>query len=167
MAVSKTIASLDYKELLVLCGVFLKNPLYLLPTYKATNQTVALSDRLYGKLHHKDNRTNAFRHALWNYLICKHCLSVAGSPEKAMNWSKKITDLHERLSPNEELAKVMDLHNNRIGRELFFISRQEDEEETISTLQQMTRDAVKVESLLEIDAEKEKLVFIEKLKTPL
>ncbi len=167
MAVSKTIASLNYKELLVLCGVFFKKPLYLLPTFKATNQTVAISDRLYGNLHHKDNRTNAFRHALWNYLICTHCLSVAGSPEKAMSWSKKITDLHERLSPNEKLAKVMDLHNNRIGRELFFNSLVEDQEKVISVLQQMTREAVKVDSLAQIDAEKEKLVFIEKLKTPL
>jgi hypothetical protein len=166
LAVSKTIASLNYKELFVLCGVFLKHPLYLLPTYKATNKTVAISDELYGDLHHQDNRTNAFRHALWNYLICKNCLSVAGSAEKAMDWSKKITDLHERLSPNEELAKMMDLHNNRIGRN-FFLNAPDEQKVAISILQEMTREAIKVESLQEIEAEKKKLVFIEKLKTPL
>lgn len=144
--------------------VFLRYPLYLLPTYKATNQAVALSNRLYGKLHHEDNRANAFRHALWNYLICKYCLPVAGSPEKAVNWSKRITDLHERLSPNEGLAKMMDLHNNRLGRELFLNSFRK-KEEMLTVLQQKTTEAVQVKTVAEIEEQKKNLVFIEKLKT--
>lgn len=166
MAIGRRIASLNFRELVVLCEVFVRHPLYLLPTYKATNKTVAICDRLYGDLHHEDNRANAFRHVLWNYLICKYSLPVAKSPEKAMSWSKKITDLHERLSPNDELAKKMDLHNNRIGRELFirFFGK---EEEIIPVLQQMTREAIKVVSLAEIEGEKKKLVFIEKLQTRL
>ena len=166
MAIGRKIAALNFRQLVVICGVFLRHPLYLYPTYKATNKAVAISDRLYGNLHHEDNRTNAFRHALWNYLICKYCLPVAGSVEKVMSWSKKITDLHERLSPNEGLAERMDLHNNRIGRELFNNSSG-NEEEVISVLQQMTREAVKVVSRAEIAKENKHLVFIEKLKTPL
>lgn len=166
MAIGRRIAALNFGELVVLCTVFSRYPLYLRPTYKATNQTVAISDRLYGKLHHEDNRTNAFRHALWNYLICKYSLPVAGTTEKAVSWSKKITDLHERLSPNEELAKVMDLHNNRIGRELFSNSFGRDEK-IITVLQQMTKEAVQVKSVAEVEDEKKKLVFMEKLKYPL
>lgn len=83
-----------------------------------------------------------------------------------MSWSKKITDLHERLSPNEELAMMMDLHNNRIGRE-FFLSSLKEEKNAVQIIQQMTREAVKVTSLEEIEKEKNKLVFIETLKTPL
>ena len=166
MAIGKRIAALKFPELLVLCEVFLKHPLYLLPTYKATSKAVAISDRLYGDLHHEDNRTNAFRHALWNYLICQNCLPVAGSLEKTISWSTKITDLHERLSPNEGLAKMMDLHNNRIGRELF-TNLFKEEEEVIPVLKQMTREAVKIASLTDIEEEKKRLVFIEKLKAPL
>lgn len=166
MAIGRRIAALDFRELVVLCQVFLKHPQYLLPTYKATKKAVAISDELYGDLHHEDNRTNAFRHALWNYLICKYCLGVAGSSEKAMSWSKKITDLHERLSPNEGLARRMDLHNNGIGREIFS-NFHGSEEEGISVLQQKTREAVQVRCSAEIEADKNKLVFIEKLKTPL
>lgn len=163
MAIGKRIAALNFRELVVLCVVFLRRPLYLLPTYKATNRAVKISDRLYGNLHHEDNRTNAFRHALWNYLICEHCLPIAGSAEKGMSWSKKITDLHERLAPNEDLAKMMDLHNNRIGRELF-ISSSGKEIEIIAVLQQMTEEAVQVKSLAEIEEEQSRLVFIEKIK---
>lgn len=166
MAIGRRIAALNFKELVSLGKVFLKHPLYLFPTYKATRKAVAISDHLYGDLHHEDNRTNAFRHALWNYLICKYCLPIAGSPLKAMNWSKKITDLHEQLLPNEGLAKMMDLHNNRIGRELFEDSHGE-EHNVISILQQKTREAVRVLSSAEIEEEKQRLVFIEKLKTPL
>lgn len=164
MALGRRIASLKFRELVILCKVFLKHPLYLVPTYKATNRTVTISNRLFGDLHHEDNRTNAFRHALWNYLICEYCLATAGSPEKTVDWSKKITDLHERLSPNEDLAQEMDLHNNRIGRELFF-ELSGKEKEVLLILQQMTSEAVKVSRVAEIKEEKRKLVFIEKLKS--
>ncbi|WP_029034365.1 DUF6973 domain-containing protein [Salinimicrobium terrae] len=166
MVIGRRIAAFNFRELFVLCKVFLKSPLYLHPTYKATKITVAISNRLYGKLHHKNNRTNAFRHALWNYLICKYCLQVARTPENAMNWSKKITDLHERLSPNDGLEKMMDLHNNKIGRELF-LDADVNEEDITSILKQITSEAVKVSSLAEIQEVKKNLVFIEKLKTPL
>ena len=163
MAIIRRIATLKFKELVILCVIFLRRPFFLLPTYKATNKAVEICNRLYGQLHHEDNRTNAFRHALWNYLICKYCFSVAGSREKAVRWSKEITDLHERLSPNETLARKMDLHNNRIGREIF-LKFSGSEKEIISFLQQKTREAVQVVSPAQIEEERENLVFIEKLK---
>ena len=165
MAIGRRIASLKYRELVVLLKVFLRHPLYLLPTYKATNETIAVCNRLYEELHHEDGGANAFRHALWNYMICKYCLPITGIPEKAILWSKEITDLHERLSPNEGLAKKMDLHNNRIGRELF-INFSGKEEEVIPVLQKMARKAIRVKTVAEIEAEKNELVFIENLKTP-
>ncbi|WP_029036299.1 DUF6973 domain-containing protein [Salinimicrobium xinjiangense] len=163
MAIERRIASLNFRELVVLCLVFLRRPQYLIPTYKATNRAVEISDRLYGDLHHEDNRTNAFRHALWNYLICQYCLPVAGCPERVMSWSKKITDLHERLAPNEDLAKMMDLHNNKIGRELF-LNFSGKEMDILTVLQQMTAEAVQVKSPAEIEEEQSILVFIEKIK---
>ena len=165
MAVGRRIAELNSRELLVLCKIFFRHPFYLIPTYRATNDAVKISTRLYGNLHHEDNRTNAFRHALWNYLLSEYCLSVAGSIEKTVEWSKKITDLHERLSPNEKLAKAMDLHNNKIGRELF-LNNFEKNENIVPLLQKMTREAVKVSTIPEIEREKEKLFFIEEIKIP-
>ena len=163
MAIIRRIATLRFRELVILCVIFLKRPLFLLPTYKATNKAVEICNRLYGRLHHEDNRTNAFRHALWNYLICRYCLKIAGSREKSISWSKQITDLHERLSPNEGLARRMDLHNNRIGREMF-LQFSGSEEKAISILQQKTKEAVQVTIPAEIEEERENLVFIKKLK---
>ncbi|MDX1604522.1 MAG: hypothetical protein R3209_15745 [Salinimicrobium sediminis] len=163
MTILRRIASLNFRELVILCVIFLRRPFFLLPTYKATHQAVEICNRLYGELHHEDNRTNAFRHALWNYLICKYCLNIAGSQEKSVSWSREITDLHERLSPNEALARRMDLHNNRIGREIF-LRFSGSEEQVVLFLQQKTREAIQVVSLEEIEEERENLVFIEKLK---
>ena len=39
--------------------------------------------------------------------------------DSIISWTKEITDWHEDFSPNKELARAMDLHNNFIGRELF------------------------------------------------
>lgn len=162
MAVGKRITSLRFSELVILVKVFLKHPIYLIPTYRATNKTIKTCNQLYGKLHHENNRTNAFRHALWNYLICANCVNAAASLDEATHWSKMITDLHERLSPNEGLAKAMDLHNNKIGRQLFR-SNSEEKEKIVPVLQKMMTEAVKVTSLREVEEENYKLVFIEEV----
>ena len=162
MVVGKRIASLRFSELVILIKVFLKHLIYIFPTYRATNKTIKTCNQLYGKLHHENNRTNAFRHALWNFLICAYCINAAKSLDEATNWSKMITDLHERLSPNEELAKAMDLHNNKIGRQLFR-SNSEEKEKILPVLQKMMTEAVRVTSLKEIEEENYKLVFIEEV----
>ena len=36
-----------------------------------------------------------------------------------LDWTKTITDWHEDFSPNSELAKLMDLHNNKVGRDFY------------------------------------------------
>ena len=77
-----------------------------------------------------------------------------------MEWSKRITDLHEELSPNSILAKEMDLHNNRIGRDLFAENR-DIQFDHVEELQKMTRNAVKISSSEDIKAAKKELVYIE------
>jgi RHS repeat-associated protein len=61
-----------------------------------------------------DGRTNAFRHALWNALIV---LKFKGKADRA----KFLTDLNEQEHPqgrHDVAAKIMDLHNNAVGRAL-------------------------------------------------
>ena len=105
--------------------LFIRHPFNLIPTFLATYQCVKISDQHYGTLHHKNNATNAFRHALWNFLIAKKCSSWRRNKRKAIRFAQKITDWHEEFSINEPLEKEMDLHNNRVGRNLFI---QENEE---------------------------------------
>ena len=86
--------------------------------------------------------------------------------EKASIWAEKITSLHEMLSPNRELSKTMDLHNNRIGRELFEKNASKSIN-IIALLKEMMENAVQVSSIAEIENAPNRLVFIEKLETQL
>lgn len=159
MAVVARIRNLDFKQFLKLSAVLITRPLFVLPTLKATSQTVKICNRLFGADHNKNNRENAFRHALWNYLICKKCMKFSNNKEKVIGWSKKITDLHEKLFPNFELAEAMDLHNNEIGRRLF-----KDRNKTVNfiwLLQEMMNTSVKIKNLQELQEANVNLVYLE------
>lgn len=83
-----------------------------------------------------------------------------------MNWSEKITNLHEKLFPNDLLSEVMDLHNNRLGREVF-ASNLLPEFDAVKFFQKKMAEAIKVNSLEEIEAVQNHLVYTEKLKEKL
>lgn len=151
---------LSFKNFFILGGVLILKPFLIVPTYKGTRKTISTCNECFGNKHHGDTRSNAFRHALWNYLICEQCFEITGSIEKATEWSKKITDLHEDLSPNSKLAKEMDLHNNKIGRDLF-AENHVVQLDHVEELQKMTRNAVKISSSEDIKAAKTELVYIE------
>ncbi len=167
MAIWKRIKSMNIKQLFLLVKTFGVNPLYFFPTHRATLQTVQICDKLFGKAHHKNNVTNAFRHAFWNVLIAKNVYDKNESVEKSVAWAKKITDMHEKLAPNKEPDRSMDLHNNEVGRLLFIENNlQSKEKETIiSLLKQKMETAVKVCSVEEIEKNKREFVYIEELKT--
>jgi len=120
-----------------------------------------ICDALYGKLHHKNNKANAFRHTLWNILICKEGLKVSEDEEKAITWAKKITDLHEKLMPNKPLEKLMDLKNNEAGRGFFKEIKEFSEEKIISFLKEKAAEAQKIDEDSEVVTLKNKLVYID------
>lgn len=145
---------------MALSKAFIVNPIYIIPTFKATKKTVEICNIRFGKKHHEDNPTNAFRHALWNFIICEKCYRASGSLEKTILWTEKITDLHENLFPNDTLAKEMDLHNNLVGRELFR-SNIEKKLNAVEVLKSKMQNAVKIKSIKDIQLSKENLVYIE------
>ncbi|MDQ7916625.1 hypothetical protein RBU60_03485 [Mesonia sp. MT50] len=158
MAIWARIKNLKFKQLLVLAQLSIQHPTSILPTYKATKNSMAICDRRFGNAHHKDNETNAFRHALWNFLIAEYCFRGNDSVKKSVNWAKRITDLHERLSPNELLAKTMDLHNNQQGRVLF--EEGIKEEQIVSVLQQKMKKALKIVSPEDAKKAPQQLIYI-------
>jgi len=143
-----------------LAGILFSKPFLILPTLDATRETLKLSEKLFPNEHHADNKANAFRHALWNYLICVQCLRVSKSVERVIAWSKKITDLHEDLAPNSKIARAMDLHNNKIGRD-FFAENREFQQENINKLRRKLHTANKISSVEDIKPAKNELVYIE------
>ena len=161
MNIWKRIWQLNLTQLFQLIGVLILKPLYVFPTLKATRQTLKICDSLYGKEHYKNTAANAFRHALWNILICKKVFQIQKKEEKALDWVKKITDLHEKLVPNKTLETAMDLHNNKVGRIIFKENPTFSEEKFIGVLQGKVKSAKKIKSISELKGLNEELVFIE------
>lgn len=110
---------LQPRQLIKLASVLCKKPHLIFPTLQATKKTLLICNEHFGKAHHKNNPPNAFRHALWNILICEAAYKKDNNLKEALNWAKTITDLHEEFAFSTELAKAMDLHNNTIGRQYF------------------------------------------------
>ena len=167
MAVWNRIKSMSIKQLFMLVRTFSVNPMYFFPTHRATIKTVQICDDIFGKTHHKNNVTNAFRHALWNILIAKNSYTKNKSIEESVTWAKKVTDMHEQLAPNSKLEMIMDLHNNEIGRNLFAVKQLQnmEEEGIITVLKEKIKTAVKVSSINEMKENVSEFVYLEDLKT--
>ena len=137
-------------QLWKLCQLCLGNLTKVWPTWKATNRSVALATQFYGKEHQKNTAANAFRHALWTYLIARNCFKRKEQKDKVAEWAKKITDLHEELFPNKELAKAMDLHNNYLG--IYYFKKYEwiDDEEIVDRFKSLAQESVLINNLEEL-----------------
>ncbi|WP_117879314.1 DUF6973 domain-containing protein [Aureibaculum luteum] len=144
--------------------LFIRHPLSFGPALLATYQTVKISDELYGKLHHKNNVTNAFRHALWNILIAKKCSRWRGNTRRAIRFAQQVTDWHEEFSPNEPLEKEMDSHNNHVGRKIFIQNDERNTQQFIDVLIEKVAEAKMIYSVEDIKKYSNDLVYIEKLE---
>jgi Domain of unknown function (DUF6973) len=154
------IQKLSIPQLWELSVLFLKHPLLIVPTLKATKRTFQVCDALYGNAHHKSNRANAFRHALWNLLICKKSFKSLKNKQKSVFWAQKVTDLYEKVTRNELLDEAMDLHNNAIGRICFLNLLAENEAKNIAFLEEMAKNAQKIASIDEIKKSNRQLVYL-------
>jgi hypothetical protein len=156
----KRIQQLSIKQLFRLTFVMLGRPMLVYPTWKATKQTLTICNSLYGKAHHKNGIENAFRHALWNVLICQKTLKITKNKEKSVFWAKKVTHLHEKLAKNGELETAMDLHNNAMGRIQFLELLEQNEAKMIDFIQKRLQNAKKVNEIKEIEIYTNELVYI-------
>lgn len=156
----RLLKKLNFKKLWELCRFAFGQPRAMFYTFKATRQCVKLCDQAYGKTHNLHNRANAVRHALWNLLIAKRVAAKKQNASSAMQWAQKITDWHEEFSVNIELAKAMDLHNNKIGRNLYVTLNGQSATDMLKHLQVIALDALKINSPEEISMAEQRLVYI-------
>ena len=139
----------------------LSKPLLLIPTVWATIESILFSEINFTESHSGRGVANAFRHAAWNLLIAKNC-AVFTSNEKALDWAKFITDLHEECFPNEPFDNQMDLHNNEIGRVVFEeLIRQKihSKKKMIQSLVEKCETAIGLKEVNEIKNIKGELVY--------
>lgn len=158
------LSGLNYKKLFSLSGLFFRHPFMLIPTLKATKDCIDISDKLFPGLHHLNNNTNAFRHALWNMLLTKEAYIRNNDINKALHWAQIIGDWHEEFSPNKPLEKAMDLHNNAFGRELIYkLYRKNDSLKTeylANRLLLHLDNSKKVSNIQEINSLKDQMVHL-------
>ncbi|MDX9789362.1 MAG: hypothetical protein RBT61_00885 [Candidatus Kapabacteria bacterium] len=138
-------------------------PLYIIPTHRATIETLLICDKLFRTKHQNHNRENAFRHALWNIIIAKNCYTPKRGATNVIEWAEKITTLHEKMAPNKPLETAMDLHNNKVGLTLFEEEKlyQKPLSEIKKILLQKMELGVKVNSEEEIKQHTDKMVYLE------
>ena len=133
---------------------------FLWPTYSATKACMQLSTAHFGRKHYQNGQANAFRHALWNVLIAKYCAKSANVVDRALNWTKKITDWHEETFFSKELPMKMDYHNNAVGRDLFKKYPQWPQVAFVQKLVSLSDRAIKIKSETDLNQYKNQLVFI-------
>jgi hypothetical protein len=143
----RIVRRLSFKEALGAAWLCLRHPLYVQPTWRATQRTVELCDMHYPNIHHLHNTANAIRHVLWNVLIVKYCAKGELIPQAVIDWTRTITDWHERFAVNPPLERKMDLHNNALGRSWSPELHNRSEQEIMETLEIRSQHAVKVNSL--------------------
>lgn len=110
--------SLSFGKILRLLRLVLPHPLFSVLSFIATAKSFTISAKYFPKTNSTNEIGNAYRHSLWCCLIMMYCCKVS-SPEKSLDWCKRMTDLHEELFPNEPLETKMDLHNNQVGMNYF------------------------------------------------
>jgi hypothetical protein len=150
MNVWAVVKSMDFKQLWSLFWLSARHPRFVIPTIRGTRKTVAICNKHYGKKQHLNGPENAFRHALWNILIV-HLSVQRGLPlQRSLAWAKRFTDWHEDFSPNAPLERAMDLHNNRVGRDLIISFCGQTEEQLVTQLLEMVPLSRKRTTLKEI-----------------
>jgi len=156
----EVIKNLNYKQMSALLVWFLKHPLFMFATFKATVHTIRIAEKEFPNIHGLHNKANAFCHAIWNVFIAQECAKFSSDVDKVLAWTKQITDWHEEFSPNEKMAKLMDLHNNRIGRKHFVSLKDKSKNEVIDTFYVKLENAVKIKPESKT-SEINNLVFLE------
>lgn len=163
MKIWNRIAKMSLRQLIELSYALIQKPKLIFPVLRATKRTLEICNTHYDRQHFANNKTNAFRHVLWNILICRNIDKKLKNDEKSVNWTKKVTDLYEKVTKNDILDELMDLHNNAIGRKVFLDKKGLNELEIVHLLQKMLPFAIKVNKKDDFDQLDDKLVYISEL----
>lgn len=156
----KILRRIRFKHLVRVIGYGLQYPLFIWPTIKATEKTMSISTAHYGKKHVENGPANAFRHALWNYLIAKECTKWSKKRDKTIRWAKIITDWHENAFQNRELPRRMDLHNNEVGRKWFVKLLGHDEKKAVEKFMELAKESKPISMSSDLKLLKNQLVHI-------
>ena len=88
--------------------------------FKAGTYAALYADRRYGNMAASDTRKDAYRHMMWNAMLCQTYYTVS-SKSRRVRFARLVTDARENdcKSPNAPDGKAMDIHNNAVGRKVW------------------------------------------------
>ncbi|MGB4414841.1 MAG: hypothetical protein WBI53_08150 [Paludibacter sp.] len=106
---------------------FVWHPTFAKPIKKATEKASELTNSNFPQINAYQNKADAFRHTIWNVLICKYIGEDNNKISDCTNVANDFTTKHETgaIKPSNmtdtdwERDKQMDLHNNEQGRNYF------------------------------------------------
>lgn len=147
IAIIKRVDLTSSWQLIRLC---LNHPLFLWPTYRATQRCLKVSTQHFGRAHYQNTPANAFRHAYWNCLIAKYCTDWSKNQHRILDWTKSITDWHENTFKNRPLPRLMDFHNNKVGRKVYRLNKAETIEKLLKIFLDMAQNSLKISSEAEV-----------------
>lgn len=92
-------------------------PEYVLPIQYASDDTTAFDHEFFGQ-QTSLTKSNAFRHAVWNALMARNISAYESYISIVLSFVEAYANAHESCYEDND-DKVLDLHNNREGRDYF------------------------------------------------
>jgi len=160
---------------------FVWHPSLASPIKKATEKANSLTDSNYPTSSKWRDKADAFRHSIWNVLICKYVGEDRNEISNCTEAAEEFSTKHETGAdkPSEmtdadwELDKNMDLHNNAQGRKYFvsvasiikknwFVKRVKapSEDELVTGIKNKLNSAQKISTSNETNQYPNNLVYI-------
>lgn len=154
------IRKLSPSKLIGFGWILIRRPRLVIPLYRVTQRTMNICDEKYGNAHYFSGKANAFRHALWNYLLCHEFNKKLNDPESSIHFTERIVSHYEDVTQNERIQREMDTHNNQIGRDLFLSHLNENEDKMIIFIQNIAEKAQKVNKIEDFRSNMRNLVYV-------
>ncbi|GGF64181.1 DUF6973 domain-containing protein [Wenyingzhuangia marina] len=79
-----------------------------------------LAAQEYSNLPGANDRRDAFRHLMWNVLLAKYYITMSTARSTRTDFAKRVADAYEECGDNDLDSEAMDLHNNTIGRGIYW-----------------------------------------------
>lgn len=154
------IKKLSLPSLLGFGWILIRRPHLIFPVYQVTQRTMQICNERFGKAHFNAGKANAFRHALWNYLLCRKVNGIINNPIHSALFTERLVNYYEKVTRNEVMDRRMDDHNNAIGRNIFLSNLDENEEKMIDFMQNEAKNAQKVSQIEGFSNMGNKLVYL-------
>jgi Domain of unknown function (DUF6973) len=154
------IKKLSIPSLIGFGWILIRSPLLIVPVYKVTQRTMQISDERYGRAHFYSGKANAFRHALWNYLLCNKVHSIINDPIRSVSFTERLVNYYEKVTQNDEMDRTMDRHNNEFGRNVFLSKINEKEQNMIDFIHNRAETGQKITNIDDFGQFSEQLVYL-------